>query len=241
MSPSRQRHDGHRSTRTSRRPGLSRLLVLASACVALGLALASAQSPPRADAVAQRLQQRYQKVSDFEADFVETHSGGVLGVKSRAEGHIYVKRPGRMRWSYSKPDRQDLFWDGQKVIQYLPQEKHATISSTSGDKAGSSALLFLAGKGDLMRDFVPSLAESKTPGTVALKLTPRQREPDYDHLVVTMDDRTTQIRSLLWRDGLGAETTTEFRNIKENVNIPDRTFVFTPPRGVDVFTDGAVR
>jgi outer membrane lipoprotein carrier protein len=44
------------------------------------------------------------------------------------------------------------------------------------------------------------------------------------------------MRTLIWFDSLGSQTTTDFRNLKENAGVPDKTFDFSPPRGVDVFT-----
>jgi outer membrane lipoprotein-sorting protein len=73
---------------------------------------------------------------------------------------------------------------------------------------------------------------------VALKLTPRKPEPEYEYLVVTVDPATLQIRALTTRDRQGGESTLTFSNLKENRGIPDKEFAFRIPRGVDVITDG---
>jgi outer membrane lipoprotein carrier protein len=207
--------------------------LLLGAVTALGAGM-SAQTAGRADELAGRLQKRYEGIRDFEADFVQTIAGGVLRVKSQGEGHLYVKKPGKMKWVYVKPERQELILDGQRAIQYFPDAKEATVSSAPSD--GSAALLFLAGRGNIQRDFIPAVVASTAPGTIGLRLTPRKPEPTYEYFVVVLDEKSATMRTLIWFDSQGSQTTTDFRNLKENAGVPDKTFDFSPPRGVDVFT-----
>jgi len=181
-----------------------------------------------------RLQEHYRLITDFEADFVQTLRSGALRTQSRGQGRVYVKKPGRMKWVYEKPERSEMTWDGQKFTLYYPDSKEATVNDVSAEDQSSASLLFLAGKGDLVRDFIPMSAESTVAGAVALRLTPRKAEPDFDYFVVTFDEKTLKLRKLVTRNNLGDETTTDFNNLKENSGIPDRTFVFAPPKGVQI-------
>ena len=51
---------------------------------------------------------------------------------------------------------------------------------------------FLAGRGDIARDFAAEFDETSSAGTTALKLTPRRPEPEYEYLVVAVDPGTLQ-------------------------------------------------
>ena len=66
----------------------------------------SAQSAPpaSADAVARDLQKKYDRVTDFSADFVHSYRGGVLKLQVTEGGHLLVKKPGKMRWEYLAPE-----------------------------------------------------------------------------------------------------------------------------------------
>ena len=99
--------------------------------------------------------------------------------------------------------------------------------------------MFLAGKGDIVRDFSASYVDSTVAGTLALKLTPKHSEPDYEYLVVAVDPSSLQMRALTTRDHEGGESTLVFTNLKENQGISDKEFAFKIPRGVDVITDGS--
>ena len=197
-----------------------------------------AQTTPSADALARSLQQRYQNVRDFSADFTHSYKGGVLRTQSIERGTVSVKKPGLMRWVYTSPEKKEFVSDGKKVYSYLPQDKQVIVSDVPPADQAATPALFLAGKGDISRDFTAVPAGSSVPGAVALKLTPRRSEPDYEYLIVAVDPATLQIRALTTRDYQGGDSTLTFSNMKENMGLSDKEFAFRIPRGVDVITDG---
>ena len=200
--------------------------------------LGSAQIGESPDTLAKQLQARYQNVRDFTADFVQTYRGGVLRTETRERGTVAVKKPGRMRWIYTSPERKEFVSDGQKMYSYIPEDRQVMVSNVPADSQAPTPVLFLAGKGDLVKDFTASQADSPVPGSIGLKLTPRRNEPEYEYLIVAVDPATLQIRALTTRDRQGGESTLRFENLKENKGISDKDFAFRIPRGVDVITDG---
>jgi len=215
---------------------VTRFAVLLS--VAALPALLGAQTERSADAVARGLQARYRGVQDFSADFVQTYRGGVLKTQSNQRGTIAVKKPGKIRWIYTRPERKELVSDGKKVYWYVPEDKQVTVSEVRPDDEAATPLLFLSGKGDIARDFTPSLVKAATDDLLALKLVPRRGEPEYEYLVVALDPGSLQLRALTTRDRQGGESTLTLTNMKENRRLSDKDFVFTLPRGVNVVTDG---
>ena len=189
-------------------------------------------------ALARALQARYQNVRDFTADFVQSYRGGVLRTETRERGTVAVKKPGRMRWIYTSPERKEFISDGQKLYSYIPEDRQVMVSDVPAGNEAPTPVLFLAGKGDLVKDFTAASAPSPVGGAVGLKLTPRRSEPEYEYLIVAVDPATLQIRALTTRDRQGGESTLRFENLQENKGIPDKDFAFRIPRGVDVITDG---
>ena len=200
--------------------------------------LGSAQTAQSPDVLAKELQARYQNVRDFTADFVQTYRGGVLRTETRERGTVAVKKPGLMRWTYTSPERKEFVSDGQKMYSYIPEDRQVVVSKVPSDSEAPTPVLFLAGKGDIVKDFTASKAESPVAGSVGLKLTPRRDEPEYQYVIIAVDPATLQIRALLTRDRQGGESTLRFENLKENQGISDKDFAFRIPRGVDVITDG---
>ena len=207
-------------------------------------AFPGAQTRPAPDALARSLQQRYQGIHDFSADFVHNYRGGVLRTQTTERGNVKIKKPGRMRWVYAAPEKKEFVSDGLKVYSYLPQDKQVMVAAMPSDDQATTPALFLTGKGDISRDFTAAYAETSPAGTTmpagttALKLTPRRSEPEYEYLVVAIDPATLQIRALTTRDRQGGDSTLIFTNLKENQGISDKEFAFRIPRGVDVITDG---
>ena len=217
-------------------PLLLLLIVLLSLPV-----LGSAQTKQSPEDLARALQERYQNVRDFTADFVQTYRGGVLRTETRERGTVAVKKPGRMRWIYTSPERKEFVSDGQKMYSYIPEDKQVVVSDVPSETEAPTPVLFLAGKGDLAKDFSAAQAESAVTGAVGLKLTPRRSEPEYEYVIMAVDAATLQIRALTTRDRQGGESTIRFENIQENKGIPDTDFAFRIPRGVDVITNGQRR
>ncbi|MGH9349008.1 MAG: LolA family protein [Vicinamibacterales bacterium] len=213
---------------------------IATLTVSLLAAPAGAQARPAPEALARSLQQRYARVRDFSADFVHTYRGGVLRTQATERGTMAVKKPGRMRWVYTAPEKKTFVSDGTKIYSYIPQDRQVIVSDVPREDEATTAVMFLAGKGDIGRDFTASDGNGGPAGTWALKLVPKRAELDYDALVVFLDPATLQIRGLTTTDSQGGESTFTFSNMKENRGLSDKEFAFRIPRGVDVITDGSV-
>jgi outer membrane lipoprotein carrier protein len=201
----------------------------------LAPAEAGVQARPAAVETARALQQRYDRVKDFTADFTHTYEGGVLKKTSTERGTVQIKKPGRMRWDYTAPDKKLFVSDGSKVYSYIPADKQVIINDVPPDDEATTAVLFLTGKGNLTRDFTVSYAAgADDPETYALKLDPKSKQRDYDWLVLVVDRKTLQIRSLTASDVQGGRSSFAFSNYRENAGLADKTFEFKIPKGVDV-------
>jgi outer membrane lipoprotein carrier protein len=130
--------------------------------------------------------------------------------------------------------------DGVKLYSYIPQDKQVVVATVPPEDSATTPTLFLAGKGNLTRDFTASAGEvpaGMPPGTRALKLVPKKPQPDYDWLVLVVDPQSLGLRGLVTTDAQGGTSTFSFANLKENVGLADKDFAFKIPRGVDVVTN----
>lgn len=228
-----------------------RLRIALLACVAVALlplrAGARSTPPSNANALARALQKKYDTVRDFSADFSHTYEGGVLRKKITEHGTVLIKKPGMMRWAYTAPDEKMFVSDGRKLYSYVRADKQVTVTTMPTADEATTAVLFLAGKGSLIRDFDVSYADPKltaaagVPSSDALKLVPKQRQSEYDWLVLAVDPQSLQMRTLITIDQQGGTSTFVFSRMKENVGLSDKAFTFTVPRGVDVIGETDAR
>jgi len=195
---------------------------------------------PSAVDVARAVQAHYDTVRDFTAAFTQTYVGGVLRKRITEQGRLEVKKPGRMRWEYTQPEPKTFVSDGSQMYSYIPADRQVYVSPVPPEDQATTAVLFLSGKGNLLRDFdVRYDDEADAPaGTIALRLDPKLPERDYDWLGLVVDARTHQIRTLVAADDQGGTSTFQFRDLQENVGLSDKTFEFKIPRGVDVIRGG---
>jgi outer membrane lipoprotein carrier protein len=209
---------------------------------AAALGITSRGAVASAAELAEALQRRYATVQDFSADFVQAYQGGVLKKQIAERGHVLIKKPGKMRWEYTAPEQKLFVSDGAKMYSYVPMDKQVIVSTVAKDDQATTPTLFLAGKGNLTRDFNVSLVDLPAglpAGSQALKLVPKAPQREYDWVVLAVDPQRLEIRGLSSVDAQGGISTLSFTNLKENVGLTDKEFGFKMPRGVDVITDSS--
>jgi outer membrane lipoprotein carrier protein len=217
---------------------MSRPRRLVTAALMLFLPLIVARAADRtAPELAAALQRKYDGIKDFSADFTHAYEGGVLHKQITERGHLLVKKPGKMRWDYSAPEPKQFVSDGAKLYSYIPQDKQVIVASVPPDDQAPTPTLFLAGKGNLTRDFTSSLVDAPAgmpAGSRALKLVPKAKQREYEWLTLVVDPGSLAIRGLVTVDGQGGKSSFSFTNLQENVGLADKAFIFKIPRGVDV-------
>jgi outer membrane lipoprotein carrier protein len=208
---------------------------IALACVAS----TTAQSDPAA--LAAKVQQRYDGIKDFQGDFVQSYEGGVLRTKTTERGTLAIKRPGRIRFTYTKPERKEFVSDGVRLYTHLVADKQVIVSPAPTADDGDVPAMFLAGQSNLARDYTPTLTSlpGAAAGLLTLKLVPKDKNSDYESLGIGVDQKTLQIQFLTAVDKQGGRSSFTFTNLKENRGLSDKEFEFRIPRGVDVVTQSA--
>ncbi|HUE85655.1 MAG TPA: outer membrane lipoprotein chaperone LolA [Vicinamibacterales bacterium] len=217
-------------------------VVFVFACMVVAGVVPLAQSGKEtAEQLAARVQARYDTIRDFEADFVQTYQGGLLRTKATEQGTVAIKRPGRMRWIYTKPERKEFVSNGRQIYSYVPRDKQVIVSPMPEGEQTTPAL-FLTGRGHLVRDFHAEFTDvpGAAPGTLGLKLVPKKTDPEFEWLMIAIDASTLQLQQLVALDRQGGQSSFTFTNLKENRNLSDKIFDFQIPRGVDVITNGVV-
>jgi outer membrane lipoprotein carrier protein len=209
-------------------------LTYALCLVPCALTQAQSQPPPPAAELAQLLQAHYNTVRDFTADFVHQYRGGALRQSLTERGRVRIKKPGRMDWIYTSPEKKEFVSDGTKMYMFIEAERAVTIADLpTGDQA-STALLFLTGKGDLTRDFRPAVPKTSPAGTWQLDLIPKTTQAEFTSLTLWVDPRTLTMRGLASVDAQEGTSTFTFTNLRENVGLSDNQFSFKAPPGVEI-------
>lgn len=195
---------------------------------------AAPQAAPAPSVLAGLIQAHYSAVRDFTAGFTHTFKGGLLPQTTVERGSVKIKKPARMRWTYDPPNQKEFVADGRILYSYVKADRTCYISDIPTGDTVSTTVLFLAGKGDLLRDFRAAAAPSSSATEWRLQLTPVTPQTEFTRLTLGVDPHTLKLITMETVDDDGGVSTFRFENLKENVSLNDREFLFTPPKGVDV-------
>ncbi len=182
------------------------------------------------------IQNRYEKTNDFEANFIQEYIGKVMRQPNRGEGKVYFKKKGMMRWDYTVPN-QKFVSDGRNLWYYQPEEKQVLVSDVSSVLKEKTPLAFLAGEGNLSRDFDllnVNEAISQKEDHYVLELSPKEPLSTLSKLILTVDKKNYIVLQADVLDGLGNLTRTRFIDIKTNVGVLNSFFQFAIPPGTEV-------
>ena len=193
----------------------------------------TAQAAPTPADLTKKLQARYQTVRDFTADFTQTYQGVLQRKAVTEKGKLQLKKPSRVRMTYESPDRKVFVSDGSQFYSYFPGDRTGSVNPLPKEGESSTALLFIAGRGDLTRDFTASLAPTQPAAEWHLKLVPRTPQADFQTLTLIVDRTTLALKGFVTVDDQGTNTI-RLANVKENTGLRDNAFDFQFPKGTEI-------
>jgi outer membrane lipoprotein carrier protein len=188
------------------------------------------------ETVLSEIQNRYEKTNEFEANFVQEYVSKMMRQPNKAEGKVYFKKKGMMRWDYTVPN-QKFISNGHTLWYYQPEEKQVLVSDISSVLKEKTPLAFLAGEGNLKRDFkLINLNESisEKEDNYILELAPKEPLANLTKLILTVDKKTYYVIQADVFDELGNVTRTRFIDIKTNIGLSNSFFHFAIPPGTEV-------
>ena len=151
---------------------------------------------PAATVVA-RVQKYYDATKDLRAKF-EQRSASASRAPSKASGEVWLKKPGKMRWDYAKPDKKLMVSDGATLWVYEPDDEQAYKQDLKGN-ALPAQVSFLLGEGKLDKEFDASMTKVDGLGAdeLALKMVPKVGTTAYRYIVFVVDGKSGQVRQTI--------------------------------------------
>jgi outer membrane lipoprotein carrier protein len=224
------------ATTLSPRGGEGRVREL-SVTLALLVLLAAPALAQTLDEVVSGLEATYGRITDLKAEFTQVSHNKSLGQDIRAEGTVYLKKGGKLRWDYKSPSPQQIVSDGTNFWVYTPELNQVNKGEAPKALAGPAGS-FLAGLGRVRDEFTVRFlnpaAKVDGAGRPVLDLTPKNPTPLLTRLVLTVDPKDYIVRQAILYDQLGNTVTMNFTRVTPNAGLPDSLFTFVPPKGAAV-------
>jgi outer membrane lipoprotein carrier protein len=217
------------------------LLVLVLGVLVLGVAApAPAQAPatrqaPSLEEVIRNIEAAYGRINDLKAEFSQTAFNKSLNQSIPAQGTVYLKKGGKLRWEFADPTPQQIVSDGKTVWVYTPALNQVNVGPAPEALAGPAGS-FLAGLGRLREHFGVRFLNPAEPrdgdGNIVLDLVPKVSLPTMARLVLSFDPHSWEVRRGVIYDQFENTVTMQFRKPVVNGGLADALFTFVAPKGV---------
>ena len=208
------------------------------------LALTGLRSPGQGmnpGALAHAVDEHYNGLKSFKAQFSETYEGP--GVSRTESGVLWLKKPGKMRWEYHQPVEKLFLSDSQTAFFYVPGERQARKTPVKKLDDLRSPLRYLLGKTKLEKELDGlSLAPDVKPlqsGDQVLRGIPRNMKDRISEVLLEVN-AAHQLARILVREIDGTTTDFHFSEFEENIPVADSLFRFVPPPGVETIQEDHV-
>jgi chaperone LolA len=200
-------------------------LALVALATAPTLVFAATDSVARVDAYLASLK-------TLTAQFTQVVQDKQGQVTDRASGTLSISRPDRFRWDYTQPYAQTIVADGTKLWLYDPDLQQVTVRSLEQGLGATPAML-LSGSGKVADAFTAGPVETRGDWTWC-RLVPKTHGSDFERVSLAFDHSKRELVAMELVDKLGQTTTIQFAQVRRDVSVDARTFVFAPPPGADV-------
>ena len=183
-----------------------------------------------AQQLAQRVDKYYNGLHSLRTAFTESFHG--MGIDREESGVLLLRKPGKMRWSYSHPAGKVFVLDGKYAWFYSPGDAQVERVSASQLDDWRSPLRFLLGHTQLQKE-LEGLTVSSGPDGLLLSGVPKGMEKRVEKIVLGVSPDGV-IHSMSITETDGAQTAFTFKDSVADAPAPDSEFVFHAPAGVPV-------
>ena len=216
---------------------MNRLLVLAAVAVCLWSAPTVAdkinEKPSKIEPILKGIEDRYAG-KGFSASFFQESILKAMQITDTAEGHLTVKRPGKMRWEYTIPDPQTIITDGKSMWIYRPADNQVIVGKAPAYFSDGKGAGFLSDIHQIRKSFTIESQPAENDAYFRLKLLPLKPTAELADVIISVSKKTFQIDQVITHNDYGDETRFVLSDYKFNIDPEESLFTFSIPKGMDV-------
>lgn len=208
------------------------MLMVITLCM-IGSAVAAETKGSSLEKILDGIERRYAG-QGFSAKFFQESFLKAMQISDTAEGHLTVKRPGKMRWEYVLPDKQTIITDGTSLWIYRPEDKQVMVGRAPEFFKDGKGAAFLSDIRKLRKSFSVHLQPADSDAYHRLRLVPKNPSPDLADVILSVAKSNFQVDQVVTHNRYGDETLIVLNNYQFNLNPNEELFQFQAPQGVDV-------
>ena len=183
---------------------------------------------------AHAVDEHYNHLRSLQTDFTEIYRGA--GAERSESGTLWLKKPRKMRWEYRSPREKLFVSDGKAVWFYLPAERQLRKTDFKKLDDLRSPIAFLLGKTKLENELqgLSKVVDQAPLGSAntLLRGVPKAMADRVSEVLLEITP-SSQLARIVFTEVDGATTEFRFASPKEDLEVSDRLFQFSPPSGVE--------
>lgn len=201
-----------------------------------------AADPIAADDMPDLIQQRYESLQTFQAQFVQELTNVASGEVDIRKGRIWFKQPSQVRWVTNEPEKELLVLGPEMAWNYIEDEELAFKYKVTTLLDSKTILRFISGQANLKEDFIvktewqgaDEVRAKWGKGFTVLQLMPKEPEPGMVLAYIGVEPNTGLLRQVMIVDFYGNGNELRLENVELDVVLEPDMFTFTPPEGTQV-------
>lgn len=204
--------------------------------------LTAAAAELAADEVARRLENRLKSITTLRADFRQFYYSNSSPEPMTGQGQVFIRRPNRMRWEYSTPEKQIFLLKDNNFWLYFPEDKQLIKNAAQSEVLESEVLGLLSGNFSLSEryriEFNPFPSDRKN--VYQLRLQPVE-EGQFSYILLEIDRQTWLITKAVFFDPAGGKLEYHFSRMVTGRKIPEEIFDLRLPPDCEIIEAGAIK
>lgn len=180
-----------------------------------------------------RVETRY-AAGGFSGTFKQVSTLKAMQITDNAFGKIFVKRPGKMRWVYERPEKQVIISDGVSLWIYRPDDYQVMVGKAPEFFGKGRGAAFLSDMKQIRSQFSIFLEAPDSNGDYVLKLIPIEKNFDLSRIYLTISKTGFEITRIITYNGYDDETRIDLTDVEFVQSMDDALFHFDIPEGIDI-------
>jgi outer membrane lipoprotein carrier protein len=192
------------------------------------LILIACTASAASDSLWANLRARYLGLKTLTGTFEEQICSDQAGTCQNFSGKFSIGVPDRYRLDVTEPQKQVIVSDGSSLWLYFPDQKRAMRQPAGGL---TPVLAFL---GPVLDTTARGLVARDSSGAWSVAISTDDSMAAFLDLKLELTDDARRIRAFSFVDAWGNSYHFSLLDQKWNAKVPDKTFKFAPPAGVEV-------
>jgi len=169
-------------------------------------------------------------INTLKAEFKQTIYSSSKEAIDYSEGLIWLKKPEQILWEFQRPNIKKIIVDGESVSIYDANLNQLLIVPYTDQYQSSLASILI--NNDNLEVFYEIQTKINDDGFYLITLFQKKDDSLFTKIEISISEML--IHTIKLWDSSGQSIAIVLENIEMNISLPDSSFKFMPPKGVDI-------